>query len=107
MRSCFATMNHEGFVSQAAAVTLVLKQTAAMGPCVTAITAVLLAGRSCAKSEAIADGGIDRKPAASVFTRAIPGGVGYPSDISLNDCPAFGAPAATKTRPATFGSVPI
>jgi hypothetical protein len=53
-------MYHEGFVFHAGAVTLVLKQAAAIGPYVTAMTAVSLDGKSCAKSEANADCGIIR-----------------------------------------------
>src|SRR5580692_11468024 len=63
-------------------------------------------GKSWAKSWATAAGGSERKWLASACSARMPGGTGYPCDISANDWFAFGAPAATNTSPATFGSVP-
>src|SRR5882762_1166912 len=65
IRSFSATMNHEGLFCQAAFVTFSSKALPRIGPCVTAITLVCVAGRSCAKSFATPSGVRYRYPAGS------------------------------------------
>jgi hypothetical protein len=72
-RSLPATMYQEGFVCQASASTLSANAAAAIGVCVTAIIALSVAGRSCAKSLRMPSAVIDRKPDASGVIEAAAG----------------------------------
>src|SRR5687767_4839617 len=82
MWSAVATTYHEGLVFHAAVETFCSKALLWIGPCVAVITAVLEAGRSCAKCLLTPSGVSRRKPAESALMWAKPGAGGWFLPIS-------------------------